>query len=59
VPDVGEAILSSDTEWAGAFSEVFSPQFEKFTVPWISEECADAPGLVTSSIGVGFPVADT
>ena len=35
---------------------VFSPQFENVTVPWMADEPL-APGLVTSSIGSGVPLA--
>ena len=59
-PDVAPGTnLSSETEFAGAFSFVVSPQCEKVTVPWIAEEPPECLGLVTSSIGSGVPVDAT
>ncbi len=57
VLDVGGTIFSSDTAWAGAFSVVFSPQFVNVTVPWMVELRPLCPGLVTSWMGRGAPVA--
>ena len=55
-PDEAAASLSSDDCVGRAVWLLFSPQCEKVTVPWMAEEPLP-PGLVTSSIGSGLPLA--
>ena len=58
-PDVWAGVsFSSDVLLPGAVSSVFSPHLEKATLPWMSDELL-APGLVSSSIGSGDPLAGT